>query len=187
MWQWTWHKIPAGRLFHQPGSLLNLTCRAKGQRSKVRIQTSLCQGCYSEKREFYLLVWIRKDSSCSFSVAVIISSTSVNCSGSAPLTCRDARIASIRWDFSSRRLSIKYKAISPSDVTCSVRAKPSWHRDHSTTHSLAVICLKQASLYQVCHRLQRKGTAQRKHHSRPLPSWTELFPPYRSQIQCFTL
>lgn len=55
----------------------------------------------------YLLIWSRKASSCCFSVAVIISSTSVSCSGSAPLACRDARMASIRWDFSSRRLSVK--------------------------------------------------------------------------------
>lgn len=58
----------------------------------------------------YLLTWSRKESSCCLSGAVIISSTSVSCSGSAPLACRDARMASIRWDFSSRRLSIKQRA-----------------------------------------------------------------------------
>lgn len=57
----------------------------------------------------YLLIWSLKDSSCCFSGAVIISSTSVSCSGSAPLACRDARMASILWDFSSRRLSVKHK------------------------------------------------------------------------------
>lgn len=52
----------------------------------------------------YLLTWSLKTSSCCFSGAEIISSTSVNCSGSAPLACRDARMASIRCDFSKRRL-----------------------------------------------------------------------------------
>lgn len=52
----------------------------------------------------YLFTWSLSTSSCCFSAPVIISSTSVSCSGSAPLTCRDARMASIRWDLSRRRL-----------------------------------------------------------------------------------
>lgn len=80
----------------------------QGKRIIVRLGRQMHQ---KGKRSFvcaaYLLIWSRKDSSCCFSGAVIISSTSVSCSGSAPLACRDARMASIRWDFSSRRLSVK--------------------------------------------------------------------------------
>lgn len=82
----------------------------QGKRIIVRIGRQMHQkGKHSFVCAAYLLIWSRKDSSCCFSGAVIISSTSVSCSGSAPLACRDARMASIRWDFSSRRLSVKQK------------------------------------------------------------------------------
>lgn len=96
----------------------------------------------------YLLMWSLNASSCCLSGAVIISSTSVSCSGSAPLACRDARMASIRWDFSSRRLSgkqeflcvrVEFFFFKHSPVMC----ETGWESD---THLLSLVSNRRLSM-----------------------------------------
>lgn len=53
----------------------------------------------------HLLTFCLRLSSCCFSGPVIISSISCSCASSAPVACIDARMASTRWDFSSKRLA----------------------------------------------------------------------------------
>lgn len=73
-------------------------------------------------------------------------------------------MASIRWDFSRRRLSVKQKTNQPliCDTVCEIiwRARAERHRKHEDVtvmiNSLALFGLKKASLYEVGYCLQRE-------------------------------